>query len=46
MMSLGTSLIWGLDFVDICDDYDATEEILSLDREAADKDILEVTGFE
>lgn len=35
----------GLNFVDICDDYDATERILSLDGEASRASILGLTGM-
>ncbi len=35
----------GLDFVDICDDYDAIESILKLDKEAETRGVLGITGL-
>jgi len=35
----------GLNFVDVCDDYDAVEKILGLNEEAARRGVLGVVGF-
>lgn len=35
----------GLNFIDVCDDYDATEKILGLDEEAVKKELCGITGL-
>lgn len=35
----------GLDFVDICDDYDAAKQILEMNDEAKSKDLTVITGM-